>query len=542
MSTIPLGPQSTDRTGVDPSVFQKTDQAEKERINRGYSTQNSVSTAPVQDDVQLPQTSHDLDAPAEGADTPSEKVLKEIAVFTEIKNHFKADPEATKMGLLGEFAIEGLDPDFLKSAIEGAGPFGEFLEEALSRQNPLAKHISSLQSNKEHLLSLGYSEDLINGLLSLADPNDPDNSLASMHSFSAWVTGKLAGDNSLEQLSNLFADTLNRVANLKGGPADLHAQLQADLKQFNTTFLDSKKHIDVDSATLMLMQIQTRIQNNRLIFDQENIKVNQIAREQASEKRMNKILDSIEKAKEAKKAGLISKIFGGIAVAIMSIVAAIMIASAVFTGGASAIAAAALMTAATALVITMMVSSETGNWMMEMFGTEQDQMIGAMVFWSAVILVLTLGAAAATGIAGSGAAAANATASGAGAAAGGGGAGGASVTATATTVASAASRASRIASMAARFARILRITGGASMTGDGSASAVSTKFQYDADMLRAEAKELYAWMLHNQHLIDDLIEDIQKAIDEMQQGFSVIANILKDNHDTKTKLIGLIKG
>ena len=253
---------------------------------------------------------------------------------------------------------------------------------------------------------------------------------------------------------------------------------------------------------------------------------------------MNKILDSIEKAEKAKDAGLVSKIFGGIAVAIMAVVAAVMVASAVFTGGASAVAAAGLMVAATSLVITMMVSSETGNWMMEVFGSEQDQQIGAMVFWSVLIMAMTLGAAGITGSAGSAAAAANTTASGAAAGTGSG----ATVTASATTAATTAARSAKIAEMSARFTKVMRYAGAASMIGDGSASAVSTSYNYDADMLRAEAKELNAWILHNQHIIDDLVEDIQKVIDELQQGFSVVASIIKDNHDTKSKLLGSIKG
>lgn len=527
MSTISQGSLSTDKAGVDSSVLQKTSQVEEQdSINRGYSTQNSISSVAKQEDAQLPKIQHRMEPPAEGADTPSEKVLKEIAVFKEIQNAFNTDPEVA--------ASEPLGGDLLKLVDQ------KFLDAALGGQNPLSKHISSLQSNKEHLLSLGYSEDLIEGLLSLADPDDPGNSLSSMHSFSARLGSRLNGDPRLQKLYDHFGDTLNRVANLKGGPAELHTQLRAELTKFTGAFLGSKKHLDMDAATLMLMQIQTQLQNNRLIFNQQNIKVNQAAKEQISEKRMNKILDSINKAEEAKDAGVVSKIFGGIAVAIMSIVAAIMVAGAVFTGGASAIAAAALMVGATALVVTMMVSAETGNWMTDMFGTDQDSQIGAMVFWSVLILAMTLGAAGVTGVAGSAASAANATAA-AGGAAAGGGAGGATVTATATTAATAASRAARISDISARFSRILRVVGGAAMVGDGSASAVSTTYQYDADMFRAEAKEFHAWMLHNQHVIDDLLEDISKVIDELQSGYQVIASILKDNHDNNTKLLGSIK-
>lgn len=534
MSTIQQGPQSTDLTGVDPSLLQlqkKEQVAKEERVSRGYPPENSVSSTSAQDDIDPPiKAPHNLDAPTEGSDSPSEKVLKEISVYAEIENHYKTDSEATKLGLLNEFLVENGGPDVFGGALE--------------RQNPLAKHISTLQSNNDHLLSLGYSEELIDGLLSLADPNDPANSMASMHSFSARVSGRLAGDDSLGKLSDLFADTLNKVANLKSGPAGLHAELQAELKTFNATFLNSKKQMDVDTATQMLMSIQTKLQDNRLKFDQQNIKINQVEREQISEKRINKILDSIEKANEAKESGQISRIFGYIAVALMAIVMVVM-----FATGVGSPIAMGLMAAALALTVMMTVSSETGDWMnkgvgqvFETFGaSEENAMIGAMVFWSAIILVLSAGGAAAAGGASTAASAANVGASGASAAAGGA-AGGATVTAQVSTAATTTARISKMASMAARFTRLARIAGGGAMVGDGSSSAVSTTMHYQADMLRAEAKELFAWMLANQHIIDDLTEDIRKVIEDMQQVWQVMTGMMKDTNETMTKLNAALKG
>jgi len=510
---------------LDPQLQKQEQIARQERVSRGYPAHNSFSAGAGQDQLEVTvKPPHNLDPPMQGSDSPSEGVLKEIAVFAEIEKRFNADADGVKIGLMAE------------SIMEQGGQ--DFLDGALARKNPLASHINSMQSNRDQLAAMGYGDDLIDGLLALADPQHPENSLAPMHSMSAQISGKLSGDDSLEKLSNLFADTLNKVANLKGGPADLHAQLQSDLKAFNAIFLSSKNTLDVDSAALMLMQIQTRLQDNRLAFDQQSIKANQVSREQASEKRMNKILDSIEKAEKAKDAGLVSKIFGGIAVALMAVVAAVMVAGAIFTGGASAIAAAALMVGATALVATMMVSSETGNWMMDIFGSGQEQQIGAMVFWSVLILAMTLGAAAIGGGAGATAAAANTTA----AATGSGTGAGASVTASATTAATTASRAAKIADMTARLTKVVRIASAAAMVGDGAASAVSTTYNYDADMLRAEAKELHAWIMHNQHVIDDLIEDIQKVLDELQQGFAAVSSIISSTQETKSALARALKG
>ncbi|MBO9480127.1 type III secretion system translocon subunit SctE [Salinisphaera sp. G21_0] len=530
--------------GIDPSLRQQqTDQVEqKEKVSRGYSEQNTVSTNQVQENIAPPiKPQHSLDAPAKGSDSPSEKVLKEISVFSEIQKLSKTNPEAVKLGLASEATIEQGGQDYLALVTGDLKAFAE----GGGRPNPLAGHISSMQSNKDHLLSMGYSKELVDGMLKLADPKDPDNSLRAMHSFSAQVGGKLAGDDSLGQLGDLFADTFNKVANLKGGPTDLQKELQAELKAFTSTFLDSNKTLDVDTATQMLMQIQTKLQDSRLVFNQENIKINEQQRQQISEKRLAKIAESIEKAEEAKESGAIAKIFGYIAVALMAVVMAVM-----FATGVGSPLAMGLMAACLALTVMMTVSSETGDWMnkgvaaiFEAFGANEDQaMIGAMVFWSALILVMSLGGAFAGGGASAAATAANATSQGTAAAAGGASSA-ATVTASATTTAATATaKTAKMAAITTRCTQAARLTGGAAMIADGSVNAHITTLNYDADMLRAEAKELYAWMLANQHAIDNLTEDIQKVIEDMQQVWQVMTSMMKDNHDTMTKLNGSLKG
>ncbi|MGO0306212.1 type III secretion system translocon subunit SctE [Endozoicomonas acroporae] len=534
-------PQQAD---IDPSLRQQqTDQVEKEKVSRGYSEQNTVSMNQVQENIAPPiKPQHSLDVPAKGSDSPSGKVLKEISVFSEIQKLSKTNPEAVKLGLASEAMIEQGGSDYLALV---TGDLKAFAEGPGGRPNPLAGHISSMQSNKDQLLSMGYSKELVDGMLKLADPKDPDNSLRAMHSFSAQVGGKLAGDNSLGQLGDLFADTFNKVANLKGGPADLQKELQAELKAFTSTFLDSNKTLDVDTATQMLMQIQTKLQDSRLVFNQESIKINEQKRQQISEKRLAKIAESIEKAEEAKESGAIAKIFGYIAVALMAVVMVVM-----FATGVGSPVAMGLMAACLALTVMMTVSSETGDWMnkgvaaiFEAFGADEDKaMIGAMVFWSSLILVMSLGGAFAGGGASAAATAANATSQGTAAAAGGASSA-ATVTASATTTAATATaKTAKMAAVTARCTQAAKAAGGAAMIADGTAGAYTTTLNYDADMLRAEAKELYAWMLANQHAIDNITEDIQKVIEDMQQVWQVMTSMMKDNHDTMTKLNSSLKG
>ena len=588
MAIIQQGSQPRDHLGLDPSQMgvdpsQKKDKVKEEAVGRGFSGENSVSTNEKRKVADSAANARpNLDAPEKGSDSPSLKVLKELSVLKEMESSAKpapaksdpnaaksdpnaaksdpkaakSDPNIAKSGFDGAtFDLGGakLDPGVAKSELLAEFLRGLDLSEdgALNRPNPLARHISSMQSNRDHLLSLGYSEEVIDGMLALANPDDPKNSLAKMHSFSARLGARISGDSSLGKLNDLYADTLNKVANLKGGPADLHAELQTDLKKFIDRFQGSDKTLDVDTATQMLMSIQSKLQNNRLLFNQQNIKISQVEREQISEKRMNKILESIEKAKEAQKAGTIGKIFGYIALAIMAVVTVVMFATGV--GGPIAMA---LMVAALALTVTMTVSAETGDWMnkavasvLESFGMDKDEaMIGAMVFWSAVMLVLSVGGAAAGGLASAGAAAAKAGATAAkvgatgASAAASGTAAAATVTAEVTTAATTATRIGRMAVMAARFTRVARVAGGAATIADGSANAASTTLNYEADIARADAKELFAWMLRNQAAIDDMVEDIKKVIEDLQQTWQVMTGIMKDNHETNTKLIGAIKG
>lgn len=89
--------------------------------------------------------------------------------------------------------------------------------------------------------------------------------------------------------------------------------------------------------------------------------------------------------------------------------------------------------------------------------------------------------------------------------------------------------------------RALQAVSGVTQVADGAASAVSTTYQYDADMLRAEAKKLHAWILRHQNAIDMMTEDLGRMFQELQSGMQVVSSIISGNHDTKTKMLGKIK-
>ena len=116
------------------------------------------------------------------------------------------------------------------------------------------------------------------------------------------------------------------------------------------------------------------------------------------------------------------------------------------------------------------------------------------------------------------------------------------MTATATNTAStAAATASKMSDMMNKLKKIAQAIQGAATMGDGSAQTASSVYSYQAENLKADALEQKAFMLRIQQQIDDAMEGIQRAIDELQSGYGVAANIIKANHETKSTLARNLK-
>ena len=474
-------------------------------IRRGFSNQNSYSRVEGDESVRSQVPTPALEEPKPGAE--SDKAASEI--------------------------LKAYEKDRGKPVTESLRSSAEELQ-----QNPLSKQVSALQSKKSDLVKQGFSEAQIEGMLALADPADENNSLSSMHSSSARVKDMVDGQGKVIDMFRVFENVLVKYSAITHIPDDLKKELDADFAALTKAAFNSETPLDVDSATTMLVEIQSKLQNERLIFDQETIKIGQINIDQRASKIIHKIRDAIEKVEKAKKTQLIGKIFGWIAVGVMAIATAIVVVvGAVFTGGALSIAAMSMMIAATAIIMTMMISAETGDWMNKIFDSfagddKSKARMAAMIFWTALVILLSLGGAIAGGFAGAGAGGA---AAGAGAASGA--SGGATATATAAnSAASAASTAAKFASIATKFAKVLQVVQGAATMADGASGVANATYNYQADTLRAEALEEKGEMLRLQQMVDDAIEAIQQAIDELQSGYSVAANIIKANHDTKTTL------
>ena len=189
----------------------------------------------------------------------------------------------------------------------------------------------------------------------------------------------------------------------------------------------------------------------------------------------------------------------------------------------------------------MTISSETGDWMSKIFdglaGDDKSKVrIAANVFWTALVLVLSISSAG-VGYFGAGGSISGLIGMGAQAGASASSSTGASVAATAAnTVASASTFAAKAANVAAKMAKLLQFVQGVTMVAEGSAGVANSTYNYQAETLRADALEEKGEMLRLQKHIDDALESIQKVIDELQQGYSVLTSIIKAEHDTKTTL------
>ena len=501
---------NTDQTKLAGLVSAETEVQEAEKtVDRGFSGKNSYSRTEGDQKDAAPASQ----IPKPNLDKPSEKGESDKAATEALKAH-EQDENAPMAETLGK-SVEQF------------------------KKKPLANQVSTLQGKKAELQKMGFNEAQIDGMTALADPDDPDNSLSSMHSAPARMKDLFAanGQQKLNKLYNVFDDVLTRFSAIEEIPDDLRKGIQADVTKLTQAVLNNKDLLDIDSATTMITKLQSQLQNERIKFDEQTIRLGQMNRSEASDKRISQIAEAIEKANKARQSSFFGKIFGYIAMAVMFVAAVAMVAT-----GVGAVAAGMMITAL-ALTATMVASSETNNFMIKVFGDSKDAQIGAMAFWTGLSIVLSLGAAgAASGTANAASTASKVAANAASSGAATGASTGASVTATATNTAStAAATTSKMSEMMNNLKKIAQAIQGAATMGDGSAQAASSTYSYQAENLKADALEEKAFMLRIQQQIDDAMEGIQRAIDELQSGYSVAANIIKANHDTKSTLARNLK-
>ena len=260
-SPIKTGPTAS--TAASANTAKPGDvEADAPPVDRGFSNQNSFSRVEGDDTTQFQSKAPLLDAPKEGSgsDKAASEILKK---FEQEKNISQTDG--------------------LRQSVDNL------------QKHPLGKQISALQNKKGDLAKQGFSQAQIEGLTSLADPTDENNSLVSMHSSSARMKGLIEGEGKEAKLFNAFEDVLVKFGAITEIPEDLQKELEADIKALTRAAFNADAPLDIDSAMTMMTEIQNKLQHERVKFDQENIKIGQVNTEHRASKIITKIRESIEK-------------------------------------------------------------------------------------------------------------------------------------------------------------------------------------------------------------------------------------------------------
>ena len=543
MSSIGQGPTQTDQAQSSGNIANQPVDYSDKPVKLGYSDQNSYSRVEAEESAKSQLPKPRLDGPAAGSysDAAQQEVLKDFQKFQE-------KPTS----------------DFIRE--EGKDLLKSGLDEGVKNAE---KRLAELTADKKAKTG-GITNPGVEGKTakqakssSSAGADNPTSAAARAGSATATAAANTAASKSAEtanvdiptveewdKFAEAFEEVYVKAGAIKEAPAGLRESIQADAAKFAQQVLSGKQTLDVDAATTMLMSIQSKLQDNRIKYDQETIKIKQVEFDQQFKESIGKIRESIAEASKAKTSGLIGKIFGWIAVVVMVVVtlvvAVVSLIPTILSGGAAgglAALALGLMIGAIAITVTQMASQEAGStWMMDMFGDSKDGKIGAMVFWTALVVALSLGGAVAGGAAGAAAGAGANAASAAANTASSGASAGATATATAAnTAVTSASLAAKATTIAGYLTKALQVVAGAAMIGDGSAQIATSVYNYNAENLRAEALEDRAFMLRLQQAIDDATESIAQAIDELQAGYQVVANIIKADHETKTNLLSKLK-
>ncbi|WP_165767129.1 type III secretion system translocon subunit SctE [Parendozoicomonas haliclonae] len=401
----------------------------------------------------------------------------------------------------------------------------------------------------------------------------------------------------LLNMQNEVMGVMERVSGIISAPPEVMADLKAASAQLTQSMLSG----DIEDVARILSEVQTKLQDTRIKFDEQAIQTSRLKREQAHTERIGKLTEALDKMKEADKAGILGKIFSAIATALAVVVAAVTIAT-----GVGAKAGVMLIMAAT-IMVAMTISQNTGDWMTNMGGLIKDDKLQLVmgIAWAVLAASLSLGA----GIAGGASKAttdaatttvqqtANATSQAAQQSANAAAQTaqqGANATAqaaqqtaqqTATAVQETAKNAAKVATDAAddvaqqaakvavksaqetaketakstaetasketakqmaeiskktmyfkRAAHIARFTEGAAHVADGSSTIYAAKVRNEGEMYQADAQEDLAFITKMQMQMEDWMEAIQRALQEITQGQEVASDMLAQAQQNKFKI------
>ena len=191
---------------------------------------------------------------------------------------------------------------------------------------------------------------------------------------------------SVEALSDTAMDVMAHVGAIESAPPELLDDIKATAAKALNAVLTG----NVEDAARWLMEVQTKLQDNRIKFDSEAIQANKQRQQQIHESRMDKLFKQLEKLREAKKLGPLIQALSIVALLVTYIIATVTI----ITPGAQA--AGALLFAAAAVMTASMVISETNVI------KDEKAALAVSITLTVLAAILSLGAGLAT-TAGSGA-------------------------------------------------------------------------------------------------------------------------------------------
>lgn len=308
------------------------------------------------------------------------------------------------------------------------------------------------------------------------------------------VSEEIANGLTMDQLvafDEQASDVLTRVAAIESAPPEVLQRING-LTQEAMLAIQSGNLEDVSA---LLSRIQTELQDTRVKFDKEALLSAQETRKAQSQQRIEKLQKALEKAEKAKKIGILAKVFGAIATGLAIIVSTVMIASGVLTK-----VGIILMVASIALMTTMLVSQNTGNWMNKIFGDSQTAQLIAGIMWAVISAALSMGAGFATS--GNGAF-------------------------------QAGTQAAKMIAYAKMAGHVGRMAQAGATASQGSADIGAAVTKSEGTEYHADATEIYAQMQKMQFFIEDLTEALERSIREISEGEEIASGMMKDVLESK---------
>lgn len=251
-------------------------------------------------------------------------------------------------------------------------------------------------------------------------------------------------------------------------------------------------NLNADSLALLLMELRGKTDELQAVSSKESIEFQKTKKVEANKKMMEKLEKYHKKMKEAKKAGLASKIFGWVGVGLTVLAAA---AAVVVTGG-----AAAPLVAAAVIAVTMQVLNETG--------VMQDLMEKSPeAYWAvfAVTTALQIGLSIGGGIA----------------------------------VANAAAQASLVGVKAAAntVQIVANVAGGVAAVGGGASGIATAVITKDAEDERAESVDIKKLLARLTAMLEDEMDRLKQVMEQAEEGMSIVTDIIKQSNESNQHII-----